>query len=250
MEPSGAGDYVLLRRGRLEQWDSDGFIRAFRRVGKPADAPQPAERKKAASPEPAARHANLSVQAKPLSNNKVELIVESDLPHPVLLSGEASLHGQRSEDIYIGYFERLRLDSSRQTFVLDASKEGKDLPNGDYDVIVQFNPAWAAEPDASPLLSEFTRKITDATRVRLTDGKISAKEADARNRARYWLMTTFYADMPWKESKFVQHLGRYELIPAEWGHHKGYYFPKADMTVLVNLLTKTASAYRDGKPSQ
>jgi hypothetical protein len=32
MSPAGENDYVRLRKGRLEQWDSSGFIRAFKRI--------------------------------------------------------------------------------------------------------------------------------------------------------------------------------------------------------------------------
>jgi hypothetical protein len=32
MSPAGENDYVRLRKGRLEQWDLSGFIRAFNRI--------------------------------------------------------------------------------------------------------------------------------------------------------------------------------------------------------------------------
>ena len=199
--------------------------------------------------EEASEEYTISVSAKPVSAYGVEFTVKTNIPLPVEVMAGMSLKGQKPDDIYIGYSKRVKLASSEQTFVIDASSQKKKLPSGDYVAEVTFYPGWGAK-NGNPKASIIKQQISDSVEVRLKGSGESSSDAGERNKLQMWVMENVIVGTVWNEPDFVRRLGAYERIKADRNLHEGFYFPKADMTILVNTYKGTVSTWCMGRASK
>ena len=89
---------------------------------------------------------------------------------------------------------------------------------------------------------------------RQTSTRPTRHQADSAWReAQGWAYANFTQGMWWKAStlrEFVQHMGRYHIIPANLPHYKAYYFTQADLTILVDEERGVAMKLREGRAAQ
>ena len=191
----------------------------------------------------------ISVSAKPVSAFGVEFTVKSNIPLPVEVMAGISLKGQKPDDSYIGYSERIKLAATEQKFVIDASSQKEKLPSGEYVAEVTFYPRWGAK-NGNQKASIIKQEISDAVGLRLKGSGESSSDAIERNKSQMWVMENFTVGTIWNERDFVRRLGKYERIKADRNLHEGFYFPKADMTILVNTYKGTVLTWRMGRATK
>lgn len=190
----------------------------------------------------------LAVAAKPVSDHEVEFTITTSLPPPVEVMASVDLAGQKDDDVYIGHSERVRLSGPVTRAVVDTSKAKQDLPAGDYVAAVAFYPRWGAEGNARAAGAPELRASQPVT---LRASGVSRAAAQARNARQVWVMENVIVGTPWDEAAFVKRLGPYEKSPAELSHlHDAYYFPGADMTLIVNRLRNEVSIWRTGRQTR
>ena len=188
----------------------------------------------------------LSITAREISSTKIELIIKTNIPLPVEVMTGVDLAGQKRKDIYIGYSERIRLELPTTVHVLDTAKSDKSLPSGQYEAVVSFYKRWGAKkgnPDA--------RSVPDmeaSSPISLGGDGTSAENEHARRQAQKWVIENVPMQHPWNEAFFVDRLGHYKMYKATLSHlHDAYYFPDADMTLIVNRLKQEVTIWRFGR---
>ncbi len=196
----------------------------------------------------AADKPSLKIEVASVSDHKVKFVVVTTLPPPVEVIAEVSLAGQKLTDTYIGYDEKVWLDNQRSVFVLDTAKHEKPLPNAKYEVTVTFYPKWGAS--RSPAAAGFPI-LTDTKFVILKASGLSRASAVRKEALQRWIMSNVFPDTPWDESDFVKRLGPYRESSSTLSRlHAAYYFPAADMTLIVNRARREVSVWREGKATQ
>lgn len=188
----------------------------------------------------------LDLRARTISAHEVEFTVTTNIPLPIEVMADVNLKGQKPDDVWIGYQERVRIESSPQVVVLDTSKSRKPLPVGEYEAEVFFNYRYAKNPKAASIKGNHEAR---ADVGRLGAGE-SAETADERNRLQRWVMENVITGTAWNEREFVERLGAFEKFKPDLNLHEAYYFPKADMTLLVNTLKGEATVWRMGRASR
>lgn len=187
------------------------------------------------------------VAASPVSAYAVELTIRTNIPLPIEVMASISIKDQAPTDTYIGVSQRIRLTSREQTVTLDG--EGANLPAGEYTAEVTFYPRWGAE-SGSQEAKEIEEEIIGEADIRLAGSGESKSQADQRNVAQMWVMENVIFRTPWSESQFVQRLGRFSKSEADLNFHDAYYFPEADMTIIVNRLKNSVTVWRMGRATK
>jgi len=209
----------------------------------PGSIPEKSSRNEAPK---AAQECTLLIHAKSTSEYTVEFTVKTNIPLPVNVMAGISLKNQKPDDIYIGYSKKIKLTSPKQTFIIDASS--KKLPSGDYMAEVTFFPRWGAKK-GNPKASNIKQQISDSVELRLKGSGESSSDVDQRNKLQKWVMENVIIGTIWNKRTFVKQLGSYERIKADRNLHEAYYFPEADMTIIVNIYKGTVSVWRMGRAS-
>lgn len=191
----------------------------------------------------------LNVKARALDSTKIEFTVTTNIPLPVEVMIGVDLADQRPDETYIGYTERLRLASPVTVHVLDTSEARTPLPSGNYEAVVSFYQRWGAKngnPAAAPIPDMEAKQL-----IAIEGSGDSADLVRSRNKMQMWVMENFVMNSPWDERYYVERLGNYEKSKATMSHlHDAYYFPRADMTLLVNRLKNDVTVWRLGRASQ
>lgn len=206
--------------------------------GYPADKPQAED-----------DHYRIQASAKAISNSEIEFNVKTNIPLPVEVDAGVDLRNQKPNDTYIGHSERITLTQSSQSFTINTSN--KKLPSGEYDAVVTFYPSWGAE-NGNPKAALIKEEISSSTRIRLAGTGESANSVQKRTKLQSWVMENVSVGTKWEEQKFVSKLGKYEEIEVTCRNPriiKAYYFPKADMTMIVNIYKTRVQTWRKGKAS-
>ena len=188
----------------------------------------------------------MTLSAKSISAHAVEFTVKTSIPLPVVVMAEVSLKGQGPNDVWIGYSKRVRLKTPEQTFVLDTRTQKDKLPAGDYLAQVSFYPRWGAK-NGNPKASRISHEITASDEVSLHGSGKSSRNVSEQRELHKWVMDNVSVGMAWNEKSFVRRLGSYESIKAGRNLHRSFYFPKADVTILVNTHNSTISTWRNGR---
>ena len=157
------------------------------------------------------------------------------------------LKNQKPDDTYIGYSKKVIVKDSSQSFVLNTASA--NLPNGNYIAKITFYPRWGAK-NGNPKASNIKQQISDSVELRLKGSGESSSDADQRNKSQRWVMKNVIIGTIWNKQIFVKQLGAYERINADMNLHEAYYFPKADMTIIVNSYKGTVSIWRMGRASK
>jgi hypothetical protein len=173
--------------------------------------------------------------------------IETNMPLPIEIMVDVSLHSQRSDDIYVGKGLKLRIEASPQTFSVPINIDG-GLPRGAYDVEATFYPRWGAE-HGSPAARAIRREISATKQITLRGSGKAAREVIAYNEARRWLMETTAVGDPWKPAEFEKHLGHAERLRVTNRPNiiVAFYYPRADATVFVNTLLNELVTWAFGR---
>lgn len=200
----------------------------------------------AQQPLPATPEITLQVEA--ISDKDVRFTVTTNLPPPIEVMASVSLANQRPDATWIGHQQRVTLTQPTTTFVFDTSGAQRPLPTGEYEAEISFYPRWGA---AGSPAAQRAPEITATQRVRLTGSGMSRADAELRNERQRWVMENVIMHTPWDERAFVARLGGYEKSQADLSHlHDAYYFPGADMTLVVNRLLGEVTIWRMGRASR
>jgi len=186
----------------------------------------------------------LTIEPKVLDAHRVQLTIGTNLPMPIQVATSIDLHGQKDTDTYIGYSEFIALTGASTVVVLDTSKSDKPLPAANYDATVDFFPKWGAEGND---LAKGGPKLHAEKEFKLTGSGGSAADATQLNERQRWVMENVVMHMPWNKATFERKLGKAEKGRSDLSHlHDAYYFPGADMTLLVNRLQNQVTTWKKG----
>jgi len=189
--------------------------------------------------------AQLSVEAMPQGDTEVRFVVSTNLPTPVEVMAGVALIGQKPDDVFIGYTERVKLDGPRTEFVVDTFAAREPLPSGDYDAEVSFYPRWGTE-NGNPA-AKAAPKLEATDRITLGGSGENRADAERRNELQRWVMGNIGMNVPWNRHNFEARLGPARKGPSTMSRlHDAYYFPNADMTFLVNRLRNEVTIWRTG----
>ena len=201
-----------------------------------------------AQPQSAPATYEMDLKATPVSSNAVRFAVTTNLPLPVQIMADFGLAGLRDDETWIGYQEKVILNKPTSVFTLDASKSDRSLPAGKYDAEVSFYPRWGAALNQKAKVAPVLHARQTVT---LKGSGVSPTKARLLNERQRWVMGNVGMHDPWDEAKFVARLGPYEKQQAELSHlHDAYYFPEADMTLIVNRLLGEVTIWRRGRASK
>lgn len=189
--------------------------------------------------------AKLTVDAQVLDANRVQFIIETNIPTPVEVTVGVSLAGQASKDVSISHYDRLRLEGPKTTYILDTSASTKPLPTGEYEAKVTFYPRWGAD-NGNPA-AKAAPELEAIDNITLEGSGEERATAERRNELQLWVMLNLSMNEPWNQSNFEAKLGPSEKGPSTLSHlHDAYYFPEADITLIVNRLKGEATVWRLG----
>ncbi len=173
--------------------------------------------------------------------------IETNIPLPIEIMVDVSLHSQRDQDVYIGKQERVRIEASPQVFRVPI-KAAEGLPRGAYDIEATFYPSWGAE-HGPPAARAVRREISAMRPITLRGDGAVAGEVIADKEAGRWLIGTTAVGDPWKPTEFEKHLGRAERLPVanKTSIIVAFYHARADATVFVNTLLNELVTWRFGR---
>lgn len=208
--------------------------------------PQPPKEKLVETLLPDAEY-EIQVSAVELGPTKVEVTTTTNLPLPVQVMAGVSLQGQKPEETWIGFNQKITLKTDTQTFVLDFPK--KPLPTGIYDVEATFYPRWGAK-NGNSIASQIGKNIEGVNQISLTgDGQRTADRME-KDKMQLWIMENVNPATAYNESTMRAKLGASEPVAVTKMNPniiKGHYFPKADMTIYVNTLKNEYVTFRKGR---
>lgn len=192
---------------------------------------------------------SLNVAARALDKHRVEFTITTNMPLPIQVATSVDLAGQKSKDVYIGYEgEHLTLTKPVTVTVLDTALAAKPLPNAEYEASVNFYPNWGAEGNA---LAATAPALEAKALIKLEGGGGTAKNFMLLEERQNWVMANVVAGTPWDQATFQKHLGRAEKRHSDLSQlHDAYYFPGADMTLIVNRLKNEVSVWRKGQETR
>lgn len=201
----------------------------------------------AVAPTPQVEAYAITVEATAISAYKVSLKVQTTIPLPVEVMASVSIKDQKPTDTYIGASKKVKLSSPEQVIEIDGSTE--ELPSGDYIAEVTFYPRWGAESGPAAA-KEIKEEISGQDSVVLAGSGASKEDADKRNEAQKWVMWNVEIGTPWNEKIFVSKLGSFIKSTADLNLHDAYYFPTADMTIIVSRIKGTVAIWRMGRATR
>ncbi len=189
----------------------------------------------------------IKVSAAEISTTKVDFTVSTNLPLPVEVMAGVSLQGQKDSDTWIGYNQKVMLKKTTQIFSLSFPK--KPLPSGKYDAEVTFYPRWGAKK-GNPNAAKIGRNIEGVSFVNLSGDGQNAEDRMERDRLQLWVMENVNPATSWDNHALTTKLGEREIVAVKRMNPniiKGYYFPKVDMTIYVNVLKHEYVTFRKGR---
>lgn len=187
---------------------------------------------------------SMSVEAKVLNANRVEFTITTNLPTPIDVAASVELDGQKPDDPYIGYDEHVMLTGPVTKVVLDISKTNKPLPASAYEATVSFYPRWGAEKNPA---AAGAPELHAMAKIQLTGSGGNAADAALKYKRQRWVMENVISNSPWDRATMAKQLGKPVKGPADLSPlHDAYYFPGADMTLIVNRLKNEVTIWRMG----
>jgi len=190
----------------------------------------------------------LELDVTPISAYEAQFRVSTNLPPPVTVVAGLDLADQKPDDVWIGYSEHVVLTGATTTFVLDAAKAEDPLPAASYEAGVSFYPRWGAEGNPA------AKAFPELEAVQLVELQASGQTREAavrRVELQKWVMLNINMNVPWDERFYVNKLGQYQKSKADLSRlHDAYYFPDADVTLLVNRLRGELTLWRLGRATQ
>lgn len=192
-----------------------------------------------------AEEAEIAIETNVLDEGRVSFQIETTIPVPVEVMVGVSLKGQAPDDVYIGYSERLRVEQASTLFVLDTRLAKDPLPDGEYEAEVTFYPRWGAK-NGNPA-AESLPELRAKSDITFSGTGIDRSSAERKNELQKWVMLNLEMNMSWNRTTFEEKLGKSVKGPSTMSHlHDAYYFPEADVTLLVNRLKNEMTIWRLG----
>ena len=145
----------------------------------------------------------LELSVRMLSDVEIELTVSTNIPLPIDVMASVNLMGQKPDDVWIGLQERIRLTTSPQIVVLDASKSRKLLQAGEYEAKVFFNHRYAKNPKAASIKGNHEARAA-VGRLGVAE---SAAQSDARNKLQQWVRQMYSLLMEIKSTQDFAYYG-------------------------------------------
>ncbi|PKP99343.1 MAG: hypothetical protein CVT76_00495 [Alphaproteobacteria bacterium HGW-Alphaproteobacteria-15] len=196
-----------------------------------------------------ASKATLSVTAENLDQNRVQFEVQTTIPLPVEMMASVSLKGQKPNDVFIGHSERVTVDEDKLNFIIDTSNSKDPLPAGEYEAELSFYPRWGAKNgnEAANSVPELHAKAD----IKLEASGTNRANAERKNELQRWVMNNLAMNEPWNRKSFEKRLGPSQKGSSTMSHlHDAYYFPNADVTLLVNRLKNEVTVWRMGNVTE
>lgn len=187
----------------------------------------------------------ISAEPAVLPSGSVHVAIKTNIPGEIEVMANLSLHGQKDEEVWIGKDEKVRISkgSGEVTFATD------DLPKGQYDVEVDFYPRWGFK-DAPSRATGITKNLITISSVSLTGNGTSSADTQFKKNNQKWVMEHVATGDPWHPSDWTNKFGDYRELSVDRFNPKiikAYYFPRIDMTVIVNTLKGEISTWRLGE---
>ena len=189
--------------------------------------------------------ADLSITTEMLGEGRIGFDIETNIPLPVEVLVGVSLKDQAPDDVFVGHSEKYRIENAKSSFVLDTKSAKDPLPDGEYEAEVSFYPRWGAKngnPDANSV-----PELHAKSDISLSGTGIDRASAERKNELQRWVMLNLEMNMVWNRATFEEKLGKAIKGPSTMSHlHDAYYFPDADVTLLVNRLKNEMTVWRLG----
>ncbi|MEX2527723.1 MAG: hypothetical protein WEA09_08815 [Gemmatimonadota bacterium] len=180
-----------------------------------------------------------------LPDAMVRLNMTTNIPGVIEVMAGLSLQGQAPDDVWIGKSERVRLTAGTGEVMLST----EDLPTGRYDAEVSFYPRWGPQDERSRE-SGITHELRATAPLDLVGSGEAASDAQFKLDSQRWVMENVGMGDPWVPNDWTQRFGAYEELMVDRGNPdilKAYYFPRLDMTLIVNILRDEISIWREGR---
>ena len=190
---------------------------------------------------------SLSVVPTLLPNGSVSLAIQTNIPGSIEVMASLALSGQGDYETYIGDGEKVSITNGHTTVNFDTD----DLPSGDYDAEVSFYPRWGFK-DATSRATGIAEKLTASVHLSIAGSGQSAADVQTKNAGLRWVMENVTIGDPWRPAEWQKRFGKYEKIPIDSRALnpkiiKAYYFPKIDVTLIINSLKGSIVIYRKGR---
>ena len=188
---------------------------------------------------------SLSVDPTVLPDGRVRIEVESNIPGTIEVMAEISLHGQAGEDIWVGKNDRLRLTNGRGVITFATH----DLPKGKYDALASFYPRWGFK-DATSRATGISEDLETSQMLVLGGSGESATAVQFRKNGQSWVMANVTMGDHWNGKVWTQQFGQYHELSLDRGNPdilKPYYFPRIDITLIVDVVENKIAVWRLGK---
>lgn len=191
-------------------------------------------------------HYHVEVKAVPITRTQVRFLITTDVPPPAKAMVAVNLFGQKDQDVAIGAQKMIEIIRPTTDLIYDTSEDGKPLPAGKYtaEVTIYLQEKMDPETGTVPL-------VEAQQRIKLGGSGETSNHARRKAELMRWVMVNINVNDPWDEQSIVARLGGYEKSPSTLSPlHDAYYFPAADMTLIVNRLRKEITVWREGRATK
>jgi len=179
----------------------------------------------------------------------VNFDINTDIPLPIEVMVSLSLRGLKPDDYAVGFSHRVKIDESPKTISFEAKNaygSQNILPNGSYDAEVSFYTSWGT---TNPTIkSTYPKNIITSQKVELKSD-LSIKMQKTQDKMQGWGINVSIGDN-WNKELYEKNLGRYQELVTEGRDPnivKTYYYPEADMTFFVSIITNKILVWKLGK---
>jgi len=189
----------------------------------------------------------IEVSATERGPTSVQFKTAVNLPLPIEVMAGLSLQGQKPNDTWIGYSEKVTLTKPEQSFILDFPH--KPIPTGKYAAEVSFYPRWGAK-NGNPKAAKIEQNIEGKMVIQLIGNGVDASDRIEKEKMQRWIIDNVYTGAAYDKGVLEQKLGSSIGIKVKTLNPniiEGHYFPNADMTIYVNILKKEFVTFKFGR---
>ncbi|WP_339859546.1 hypothetical protein [Thalassospira alkalitolerans] len=183
----------------------------------------------------------------PETQERQRLIIrlDSNVPGDIEVMVSVNLVGQSPDDIAVGTSQRASLRNGHGESEIKTS----NIPLGEYEIKATFYPRWGFGNEDK--IASIQNPITSEIQLLPISGSGEpAEQYLARENGRLWIINNVFPGTPWNPSIFQEKFGEWETFPATKRNPKiikNYYFPKLDVTVVVNELKGELVTWAKGR---
>lgn len=190
---------------------------------------------------------SLSVHPSLLLDGDVSIEIQTNIPGMIEVMAGIALSGQDEDETWIGKSERVTITNGQASVTLDTV----DLPQGNYEAEVSFYPRWGFK-DTKSQSTGITETLAASEPISIIGSGESAIDTQLKNKGQAWVIDNVTMGEPWHPADWRKRFGQYEEIPIDSKALnpkiiKAYYFPKIDMTLIVNKLEAEIVIWRMGR---